>query len=176
MRFLTALVLAAFALSIAACGGDDDDGGGSGADEGSAMTTEGSQALSKQEFIEQGDEICREGNEEFERINEELDAISGGSASEQFAQAESILREGADLIDARIDDFRALDPPPEDAEVIDQYLDGVEDQRALLEQMADAAAAEDEQELQDVSERLDQVAAERRGIAQGYGFEDCGGQ
>ena len=165
MRHLTVLILALVALSIVACGDDDDDGGG---DSGSAV--------SKDEFIEQADQICREGNAEFERLNEELDAISGGSASEQFAEAESLFREGVEIVDEGLEEFRALTPPPGDEETIDSYLDGVEDQRTYLEQLADAAGAGDVEEFEKTGDRLEEVAAERRVIAQDYGFEECGSE
>ena len=153
---------------------NDDDGGG---DTGSAVTTtEESSALSKDEFIEQADQICQAGNEEFERINEELDAISGGSAAEQFAEAESLLREGVEIVDQGLEEFRALTPPPGDEETIDRYLAGVEDQRTALEELADAAAAEDVEEFEQTGERLEEIAAERRAITQDYGFEECGAE
>lgn len=171
MRCLTALILVLLSFSIAACGDDDDDDGG-----GSAATTGQSSGVSKEDFIEQGDEICGEGNEEFAEINERLDAISVGSASEQLAEAGPILREGAELVDQRLAEFRALTPPPADEDTIDEYLDLVEDQRRYLEQMADAAAAGDVQEFQQTTERLQQAAEERQGIAQGYGFEVCGAE
>jgi len=173
MRQLAALILVLLAFSIAACGGDDDDDEAGG---GAAATTEQSSGASKEDFIEQADEICREANDEFGEINERLDAISGGSASEQLAQAEPILREGAEQVEQRIGEFRALTPPPADEDMIDRYLDAAEDQRTYLEQMADAAGAEDVQEFQQTNDRLQEIAAERQGIVEGYGFEVCGSE
>ena len=59
MTRIAILLLAVLALGLAACGGGDDDGGdatpGTGAGTGSSA-----EALPKDEFIERGDQICKD--------------------------------------------------------------------------------------------------------------------
>jgi hypothetical protein len=98
---LLATVLAA-GLIAAGCGGDDDDD-----TTAAATATTGGEPPSKSEFIEQGDEICAEANQELQQAN--------------------TAQEVADNIQGQIDGLRALTPPEGDEEEIAQILDTAEE-------------------------------------------------
>src|SRR5687767_6651260 len=128
MRQTITAVLAAAALALAACGDDDssDDGGGS----------------TKADFIEQADTICKRVNSSIAEINDQLQSVSG-TEEEKLAKLEPIFEDAVRVQDEAIEEFRALEPPAEDEELIDKYLDAAEEQSEVLGKMADAAGSGD---------------------------------
>lgn len=118
-----ALVLA---LSLTACGGDDDEGsdGGSGG---------ASSDITKAEFVEQGNAICAAGNEELRVAAEPIDS-SDQAAIEAYATDVLVPN-----IRGQLDDLRDLGFPEADADVLestlaeaDAVLDDVEADPSLI--------------------------------------------
>lgn len=135
---LALLVVAA--LVLAACGGED--------------------APTKEEFIAEGDAICREGDEALNTAAEEqfgdLSADPPRKQQEQFV-SEVVAAEYR----SQLEQLRELTPPEGDEEEVDAIL-------TSLEQLADQAES-------DPGSLLDaQTAPEAARLAAEYGFMSCG--
>jgi hypothetical protein len=140
---ILAALLAALALIAAGCGGDDEG-----------------EALTKEEFITQADEICAAGDEEIT-----------ATADEQFGELEEeppVEEQEAFLTDVvapnyedQLAQIRELNPPEEDAEQVDELLSALED---LIAQLRDEPSA--------VLEATEPPEAST--LAQEYGLQNCG--
>ena len=139
---ILAALLAALALIAAGCG--DDEG----------------EALTKEEFITQADEICAAGDEEIT-----------ATADEQFGELKEeppVEEQEAFLTDVvapnyedQLAQIRELNPPEEDAEQVDELLSALED---LIAQLRDEPSA--------VLEATEPPEAST--LAQEYGLQNCG--
>ena len=157
----TAVTLLAAVLAVglvaAGCGGDDDEDTTT-----AATTTEteaaGGEPLSKSGFIEQADQICREGDQE---IDQEAEQLGLGRPSDQELEhfTTDTLVPG---IQQQIDDLRALTPPEGDEEQITQFLDSAQKALDRLEQDPSLLLRESGDPF-----------AEVRQLGEEYGFEDC---
>ena len=149
-KVMTTVVVvgAAVALVAAGCGGDDDDGGG--------------EALSKEEFIAQGDENCARADQELEATEQE--AFSGGEPSSDEVN-QFVTEELVPNIQGQIDFFRGLNPPEADQDRVNEILDTAQEAIDELE--------EDPSQLEGGpgGEKLNQAGNE----LQEFGFEECGG-
>lgn len=116
-----ALVLAALALVIAGCGGDDDE---------SSTTASDEVALSEEDFLAQGNEICAAGNKEIEAIAN--DVFTGREPTpEQLSNFAALLVEN---VQGQIDAIRALTPPEELADSVETFLSTAEDALGQVEE------------------------------------------
>jgi hypothetical protein len=151
-RTLAAVMLAALAtmLVAAGCGGDDDGDG---------------EALSKEEFIAQGDENCAEADQELEAAEREtFGGLEQGQQPdpeqiEQFATEELVPN-----IQGQVDHLRELNPPEADEERIDEILDTAQEGLDEIEDDPSALQAGSPTGLDEAGQQL-----------QEYGFEECGG-
>lgn len=149
-----ALAVVISGLALAACG-DDDSG--------------------KDDFIAEGDEICERVNAEITRINDELFESRRAPVKRQFAVAVPLLGESVKIQEDAIEDFRELEPPEEDRETIDEYVESAERQTAVLKRMVRAAEDEDNEAMRSASAQLDEISGRRQEMARDYGFKKCGG-
>lgn len=152
------VVMAAAALLAAGCGGDDpapiEPVPDAGSDQGAA-------ALSKSDFIAQGDAICGEANAALSA----LDTGTAGSDPEfQAAQELQITR-------SELQSLESLPPPSENRSALDSFLAALGDQvnalgskKAAVDQGDDPAAAVAEAST---------AASSAQAAAQDYGFQDC---
>ena len=118
------------------------------------------ESISKDDFLEQANEICAEGSEELEEATADLDFEDEEEATE-FLEGEF-----RDNIQGQIDDIRDLGFPEGDEDELDEMLNDAED--ALDDLVADPEAAfseEGEDPFADVNERLVD-----------YGLEECGSE
>src|SRR3712207_6005331 len=111
---LLLLVCAVFAL--AACGGDDDDDG-----------------PSKDEFVEQADEICK-------NANEDLEAIEEPSTDDELV---SYLNEALDLAEEVQGDLEDVEPPDDVQDDWDKYLENTQEGLDIIEEARDQAEGGD---------------------------------
>ncbi len=166
-------VLCAFALSLgaAACGDDDsDDGGGSGGGTSTAApaTTEPETAtLTKDEWIQQADAIC-------ERAEADAEALEPQSEDPKVI-AEAI-RGLEPLFAKQREDLAALGAPDEIKSQVDEALGLLEQQAAILPQVATAVENNDEQAAQQASQAGDQLDDRLDAIAKEIGLQECGGE
>jgi hypothetical protein len=123
-----------------------------------------SQGLSKEEFIEQADRICRESDEK----TREIEPPRTAAALEDFVdQAQTITQ---DLLA----DLRELEVPEGDADVIENMTGRIENAMELLPEIQAAAEQRNLADVNRLATELKEEAGEANRIAQDYGLEECG--
>ena len=130
MRFLrTTLAIAALAAPVGAlgCGGDDDGG----------------EALSPEEYAQQGGEIRQTFGEESTRLGTELQAAT--SAEELDAG----VGEVQEVTQTSIDELEALDPPEEAAEEHEALIGVFEDYAGVVAELKEATESGDRAAIQE---------------------------
>jgi hypothetical protein len=144
-RIALIAVLCVGACVLAGCGDDDE-------------------ALSEQEFLEQGNAICAAGNERldaaFEDAFAEMDLEEGEEPSpEQIAAV--VLEVFVPDIQSQIDGIDDLEPPDELADAVEQFLDDAQATLDELEQQAEddpaAVFADDEDPFADVNAQANEI-------------------
>lgn len=166
MRRAMAMAALSAALVVIGCGDSDEDTNGTAA-EGD------SEPLSKEEYIQQADQICaepadavREGQADFEAAIERRDAQGAADA----------LQQTADATTSTLSEFKALEPPAADRQQIDEIVANLDERRGLTEQLADALRAEDvagqDAALTELQAEIERGSA----LAEEYGFQSCGRQ
>jgi len=140
-RFALIAVLCVGACVLAGCGDDDE-------------------ALSEQEFLEQGNAICAAGNERLDAAFEDLDLGEGQEpTAEQMA---TLVLEGlVPDVQSQIDDISALEPPDEMADAVETFLDDAQATLDELEQQAtddpSAVFSEDEDPFAEVNAQANAI-------------------
>ena len=163
-RIIGVLALALAAALIAAGCGDDDETTTTAA--APTTTTSGAtgatgatgEALSKDEFIKQADQICADGDKS---INEAFNALGSGEPSQQEQQqvvTDTVVPE----IQGEIDGISALTPPAGDEEEVSAILDAA--QSAVDQTKEDPTLLT---QGQDPFQEANQLAKE-------YGLKVCG--
>jgi hypothetical protein len=140
--------LVALAAIVAGCGSDDSE------------TTE---ALTKVEFIKQGDQICEKANEqsetEAEEFAEENDFTLEKASDEQIEEA--VAEVLVPNLNQQVEDLEALGAPEGDEERVEEIITSLEDA---------AGEIEDDPGLVFEGETLEEPSE----LAEDYGFEVCG--
>ena len=159
-RMVLASTVAA-GLLIASCGAD-------------------SEPLSKADFIDQADAICRSTNERIEPLFDEVyagvedvDLDDPDNQLVLFVRFDEALEEVLPIMSEQLDDIRSLEPPSEDRELIEELL---VDQEAAIAEFAvlmDAAAGGDEAALVALDTQEDPLDDVNR-RARDYGLTVCG--
>ena len=105
------LLTAVLALGLVAAGcGDDDDSG-----------DDGGEALTKEEYVAQGNAICEEGDKEIEAGFREVAPANQQPTPEEI---ETVVSETlVPSVQGQIDDLRALSPPEGDEETLNAIYD-----------------------------------------------------
>ena len=125
-------------LGVAACG-DDDDGGGD--------------ALTEEEFLAQGNEICSAGNDELDAAFAEF-GDEEPTPEEISAFADTFEENVGDQIDA-VDDLEGPDDIEEQLDpVLADARDDLEEFATLLREDPEAAFSQEEDPFADVNEQL----------------------
>ena len=145
------LLVLLVAVTLTACGDDDDDGGGD--------------ALSKEEFIEAGDDVCRAASEEGGDIDE-----PEPNDAEDLSR---FLDEAIEVVDTARADFAALDPPADGEEVQRLEVEALADSVDVLESAKVEADAGRYEAARAIVQAADPEAGAREPL-QAYGFEVCG--
>jgi hypothetical protein len=150
--FVGALLLTA---AFAGCGGSDD----------------GSEALSKEEFIAQADQICAD----FRADSREMEAAFDAAAeADDLEAAADVVAENAGMMDAAVEEFATLTPPEEDQETIDEFVSLSREQVEVANELAEAIRADDEAAVKAADEEGTALDDEADAIADEYGMLDCG--
>jgi hypothetical protein len=145
------LVLAAGV--IAGCGGDD------------------SSELTKDEFITQADQICADFNAQATADQEEFRALLNQG---DFAAAADNFDQTAEANDEALSEIEALQPPAEDQETIDRWIEIGEEQLDLADEFSVALRNEDAQAINALGADVERLTNESNQIADDYGMVDCG--
>jgi hypothetical protein len=159
-----AAVLVVSCLAVASgCGGDDANGGSD-------------EARTRAAYIAQADAICRRANAGIAATNARISQINRTATDAQRAlsAAAPLLAGAAEAQRASFKEFRALTPPAGDADTVARMVAGIEEQVAVVGQVADAAAAGDVERMQTLGTQLPRTRDRVRSLLQGYGFKECG--
>lgn len=140
MRKGFAVAAAAAALVAGGCGGDD--------------------ALTKAEFVEQGNKICADASAELERQAEET--FGGGETPDEAAQLAFVEDVVLPSVQQQIDDLAALEPPEEDVETVDDII-------ATAQEAIDAG----EEDIEALAAAQEDPFAEANQKAEDYGLTEC---
>ncbi len=131
------VAFAAMGLIAAGCGGDDDDDGGGS----------GGEALSQEEFLAQGNEICKQGNAE-------LNASEGPAGQDEASLDAFVTDTLVPNIQGQIDDIRDLTPPEDIADDVTAALD---DAQTELDSIADDPSSLSDDSFSDVNQQLTDI-------------------
>ncbi len=152
--FALLAAVAAVALIAAGCGSSSSDTTGS----------ETSAALSKSEFLKQGNAICAKGNEEvnegFEEFVKER-GLSKTKAPSKAVQEEAVEAVLIPRISDELESIRALGPPDEEAE-------------AVLDAAEEGLEKGEEDPIQFLQEESNGPFAKANKLAREYGLTKCG--
>ena len=154
-----AVVLVLVLVVVAIAGGGDDEG--TPIEPVTGASTPGlSSALSKDEFIQQGDDICEE----------TAVAIANIDSSDTKNQAEQEL----ELTQSELDQLRTLTPPEEDQATLDDFFASLDDLIDALDKKFLAADRGDDTALAEADSEIDTAKADVLSSAEDYGFKKCG--
>ena len=130
-------LLLAFAVVGAACGGDV--------------------ALTKDEYLAQGNAICEDANAQFDAINSEFANLPDASNPEEFAGplVADFIDQFTAVLEEQLADLRALAAPEGDEIVLASIYDEVEAVLGAITQLADAAASGDPSAIEQLTARED---------------------
>lgn len=155
---LIALLIAAMALAAiaAGCGSSDD----------STDTVEVDVNVTKAQLIEQGDTICKQGNEEieegFEAFQEDHDIPDGQEPSDEQG-VEIVEQVIVPNLKTQSELIRGVGTPEGDEEEIEAMLDSLDTAIEEAEDDPESLFNEDTDPFADANEK-----------AQAYGFSECG--
>ena len=141
MRKTFAIAAAVAGLGVAGCGGDDE-------------------ALTKAEFVKQGNAICAKGNAELKTKVEEL--IAGGKEPDMEAQIAFVEEEFLPNVQGQIDDLGELTPPEADEGEVEAIIASAQEAIDKAEADLEAVAAAEEDPFADANEK-----------AGAYGLSEC---
>jgi acyl-CoA reductase-like NAD-dependent aldehyde dehydrogenase len=157
------LLLAVCLAVLAGCGGDD--GGGDGDGDGPT----------RQQFVDDANRICREGEQRIDELTsgaqEKIQAA--GSAQERQKVVADVLEDTAAEYRPYLDRLADLEAP---SDLQDDWTSFVEDIRKafdLIPELADATRDGDREQLEDLTSRFSEIAADTRPFAERAGLEDC---
>ena len=122
--------------------------------------------VSKDDFIEQADGICRE-------IGEEAAAIEFGDPTDLSATGD-FYQSNLELLEDQTARLKALDPPEEDREVLDDWFNTQEQLALAFEEAVAAAQAGDQGGFDAALGDMALIQARSTEIASRYGFSRCG--
>jgi hypothetical protein len=154
-----ALLVGAFvALGVVACGGDDD---------GEIVPVEEQTTppdeLSQEEFIDEADAICEEGNIAIANL---ADTSAGDPTT--------ALGEERELVGGMLDQLNALGAPGEDESTLDAFVDALEELADNLDKQELAAERGDATSLAELETEETTIRTEIATAAEDYGFKECG--
>jgi hypothetical protein len=155
LRRASFLAVPLAALALAGCGG-----GGGGDTTAAPTTTETTAALSKADFIKQGDAICGEVNS----------AVAGVAGSETEVQRQTT--QVSDLYIGMVESLKRLGMPSE-AAGYSEFMEAAEKLAKVEGEVKLAAEREDTEALGEAASAATPALEEFQTQAGVYGFEDC---
>ena len=154
LRRASLLAVPLAALAIAGCGGGDDK------TESTATTTETTAALSKADFVTQGDAICAE-------VNSAVGAV-GASGAEVPSQIIQV----SDLYIGMVDSLKRLGMP-DDASGYSEFMEAAEKLAKVEGEVKLASEREDTAAIGEAATEAAPALEEFQAQADAYGFEEC---
>jgi len=145
-------------LLVRSCGGEDPETPApvaSGVTGGAGVTS-----LTEDDYINQGDQICRSVNTSVAEIDQTDPAAAAAEESQ--------------LIASEFDQLQALPLPDDGQNRLDKFLGALSDQVDLLHKRDTAYEREDTVAVGELDVQIDEAESEVASTAQRFGFEACG--
>ena len=152
------LLGALVALAIAGCGGGGDE------TETTAPTVEEPTALSKEELIAEGDDVCAE-------VNAAVAALTASEVSEDSATEEA--EKVANLYTGMVERLQDLGTPEDDDGSYAKVMEAAEELAKVEGEVKLAAEREDLEAIGELNGEAEVALEEFQSQAGIYGFEDC---
>lgn len=143
-RALRLALVGALAVAVAGCGGDD--------------------RLTREELIEEADSTCAEYDQRIEELEE----------PQSLSDIEGYLEEVRPIVEEGTDQLAELDPPEELQDEYDAWIDATRANVDRFDELEEAAASGDEQQIQEALESAGTGGDEAARLADELGFEECG--
>lgn len=156
LRACVVLLLATAAV-VAGCGSDDSE--------------DGAETISREEFIERGDQLCAEFQDAADPLERRGDRAIEDRDLETLVDLTDRL---SALAEQTLEQFRSLPVPAGEEEAVSSYLDAQSRQIAAAERLGEAFARRDLGEITALAEEVRSLDEESDQIAQQIGFEVCG--
>jgi hypothetical protein len=150
-----AAVGALIAAAVSGCGG----GGGS------STTTSTAAELTKSELIAKGDAICQDARARFAELQ--------GSPPTTPEETATFTQKLIDITENEVSQLRALDAPSGVKPALDQYLQAMDKNIAVLKQGLKAAQQSDATAYAQAQAKAVQDQVNRLQFAQAVGFKEC---
>lgn len=137
-------------MATAGCGSDDDE-----------------EALSKPEYVKQGNAICDKFNKQIETDFEKILAGITREKDLTAGKARAFMEAATPKFASTIEDLRALEPPEGDQETVDKIYEAADTERAKIEE-----SLEDDDAVRQLVLSSD-VTPEFEKQAKAYGLDTC---
>jgi hypothetical protein len=125
----------------------------------------GSSSVSGEDFVSQGDRVCRQNLQQFDHIQRKPPR----TATQAKVQADALIQVAQDALD----ELRDLTPPEDAQAAYDRYLAAREDALGFLEDGRDAAAANDPKAYAAAKRKAAAEQASRLQLARAVGLTAC---
>jgi hypothetical protein len=142
-----AAVTIVLAAALAGCGGGDED------------------ELTREELVAQGDEICKQGRQQFAELQRD--------PPQSAAESAELTRQLIEITEAEIDDLNDLDAPEESQDALADYLEAREQGLEILRRGLEAAEDEDAEAYAEAQAEIARSQLDRARLAERVGFDEC---
>ena len=152
-----ALAAIGAALVATGCGG--------GGSEGSTSTAASDEPLTKQELIARGDSICADASDQFQELRQSPPTTAEGAAE--------LTQKLIDIQQSELSRLRDLSAPAPLRSSLDDYLNALERNIAVLQQGLRAAQQNDAAAYAKAQAKTVREQVERLQLARAVGFKEC---
>ena len=164
MRSSLLSLTVAVALVTAGCGGDD-------------KAANQPKPPTKAEYIAKVDPICAQANAESEDAGRDLGRAlqSSRNPDKALGKAATVLKRTEEQTQRRIEEIKRVPlPAGGDRQGAQRFLTALDENLDLLKDLRAAAEAGDVRSFQTAASELQSEGDKATGVAQAYGFRDCG--
>ena len=127
-----------------------------------ALPACGEDEPSKDEVIEQADEICKDAEEDLEEIQD--------VPQDELDQA---YEEGGERAQEAVDDLKEIEVPDEDRDVWEDFIEEAEKQPEFFEDALEAYEDGDNARVDEIAAESQESEREAAEIAEDYGMDKC---
>jgi hypothetical protein len=130
----------------------------------------GTERLTKEQLVAQGDSICKEASVKADPIGTNL----GNPSAETLPQWSDALGQLLPIYEDLVGKLKALNPPEADQATWDKITGGLDQIVAGIKTAKDAASKGDLAGFQTALAAIDTASGESGQLASDYGFQECG--